>query len=119
MISFNSNLLNIWKRSDLMLFALLDISIRSTLLLGRGGSCFFTHGLLLLKSLLGFQLGKELWVLVLPVANCPGNGDDSLNATIIDKTTTSFDPLHFSRIIRLVIVTELRYFSCFIYKDCP
>jgi len=121
MFRLQCHFFNIWKWWNLMFLSLLNIPIRTTFLLSRwsGCCCCHTNCLLLFDWFLGLQLSKEGRILVLPVSNCPWNCNDSLNATIVHKATSSFDSFHFSWVIRLVIVTKLRNFACLINKNGP
>lgn len=94
-----------------MLLTFFDVPIRSSAL----RSCCF---LLLLRTFRPlFELRLQSWILVLPVSNGSRNSDNTLNSSIIDKASRSFNSLHFSSVIRLVIVTELSYLTLFIYQN--
>ena len=89
-----------------MPFSLLNVAVGTSAL--RHGRSRILHALLrlLASGRFGLELLEKARVLVLPVTNCTADGDDALNAAIFDKTATLLDPLHFSGVIRLMVLAE-------------
>ena len=110
---FDLHFLDIWERWHLMLLTFFQISVRSRL----WWQLCITLPLPLNRLLFLAQFSLQLWVLVLPVTNCSWHGDNTLNSTIIDEAASCFYSLHFSCIIRFVIMTQLRDRTTFANKD--
>ena len=86
-----------------MLLCLIKIPVRTSFNSRGLGLLRFISRLLLFEALL-VKLRLQAWVLILPVANCPGYRNNALDSTILNESATFFNPLQFSIIIRLVVV---------------
>lgn len=117
LLLFNRHLFNIWIWRNLVFFGFFNISIWS-LFWWLNRRCISILTFTFFNWLFLFHLLKETWIFILPITNCSWYGNDSLNSTIINKTSSCLNSWHFSFVIRFMIMRKLYQFPIFKSKNC-